>query len=113
MAGIAPCPDCIGIRPAMLAVGERLATMGYLVLLPDLFYRSGPYAPMNAKTVFSDPEQRRVLLEKYLSLVTPSNVMSDTAALLEYLGIGQADLFPEVHQRTRSPMLFGGTPSRS
>jgi len=31
--------DGIGIRPAMLEVGERLATQGYLVLLPDLFYR--------------------------------------------------------------------------
>jgi carboxymethylenebutenolidase len=35
--------DGVGIRPAMLEVGERLATHGYLVLLPDLFYRAGPY----------------------------------------------------------------------
>ena len=40
--------DGIGIRPAMLEVGERLATQGYFVLLPDLFYRSGRYTPMNA-----------------------------------------------------------------
>src|SRR5439155_967892 len=41
--------DGIGIRPAMLEVGERLATYGYFVLLPDLYYRSGPYAPMKAR----------------------------------------------------------------
>jgi carboxymethylenebutenolidase len=47
-AGEGPWPavlvymDGIGIRPAMLEVGERLATHGYFVLLPDLFYRSGP-----------------------------------------------------------------------
>jgi carboxymethylenebutenolidase len=39
--------DGLGIRPAMLEVGERLATHGYLVLLPDLFYRAGPYEPMD------------------------------------------------------------------
>ena len=33
--------DGIGIRPAMLELGERLASHGYFVLLPDLYYRSG------------------------------------------------------------------------
>jgi carboxymethylenebutenolidase len=85
--------DGIGIRPAMLEVGERLATEGYFVLLPDLFYRSGRYAPMNAKTVFADPAERKILMEKYLSLVTPSNVMSDTEAFLPWLA-AQPDVRP-------------------
>jgi carboxymethylenebutenolidase len=29
--------DGLGIRPTMLELGERLATYGYYVLLPDLF----------------------------------------------------------------------------
>ncbi len=77
--------DGIGIRPAMLAVGERLAANGYLALLPDLFYRSGPYAPKNARTVFVDPEQRKEHTEKFMSLMTPANVMSDTRYVLDYL----------------------------
>jgi carboxymethylenebutenolidase len=77
--------DGLAIRPAMLEVGERLATMGYYVLLPDLFYRSGPYAPFNPHTVFTDPEQRKILMEKYFALATPANVMSDTQAFLDYL----------------------------
>lgn len=77
--------DGIGIRPAMLEVGERLAAYGYFVLLPDLFYRSGPYAPMDPHTVFSDPEKRKVLMEKYFALATPTNIMSDTGAFLDYL----------------------------
>lgn len=90
-AGHGPWPavlmymDGIGIRPPMLEVGERLATYGYYVLLPDLFYRSGPYEPMDAKTVFADPEQRKVLMEKFFALATPANIMSDTAAFLDYL----------------------------
>ena len=77
--------DGIGIRPAMLETAERLAGYGYYVLLPDLFYRSGPYEPMNAKTVFTDPEQRKTLMEKYFALATPANIMSDTAAFLDFL----------------------------
>ncbi|HTS87489.1 MAG TPA: dienelactone hydrolase family protein [Gemmatimonadales bacterium] len=79
------CMDGIGIREAMLEVGARLATYGYFVLLPDLFYRSGPYAPMNAHTVFTDPEQRKVLMEKFFALATLPNLMSDTQAFLDYL----------------------------
>jgi len=83
--GVLVFMDGIGIRPAMLEIGERLATGGYFVLLPDLYYRSGPYAPMDAKTVFTDPEQRKVLMEKFMSQATPANVMSDTKAFLDYL----------------------------
>jgi len=83
--GVLVFMDGIGIRPAMLEIGERLAAGGYFVLLPDLYYRSGPYAPMDAKTVFTDPEQRKVLMEKFMSQATPANVMSDTKAFLDYL----------------------------
>jgi carboxymethylenebutenolidase len=77
--------DGIGVRPALLEVAERLASYGYYVLLPDLFYRSGPYEPMNAKTIFTDPEERKVLMEKFMSLATPANIMSDTRVFLDYL----------------------------
>jgi carboxymethylenebutenolidase len=77
--------DGVGIRPAMLEIGERLAAYGYFVLLPDLYYRSGPYAPMNPHTVFSVPEERKVLMEKFLAFATPANIMSDTSAFLDFL----------------------------
>jgi len=77
--------DGLGIRPAMLELGERLATYGYFVLLPDLFYRSGPYEPMDPHTVFADPEKRKILMEKYFALATQANIMSDTRAFLDYL----------------------------
>jgi carboxymethylenebutenolidase len=77
--------DGLAIRPAMLELGERLATHGYYVLLPDLFYRSGPYEPMDPYTVFTDPEKRKVLMEKFFALATPANIMSDTRAFLDHL----------------------------
>ncbi len=77
--------DGLGIRPAMCELAERLSIYGYFVLLPDLFYRSGPYEPMDPKTVFTDPEKRKVLMEKFFAKATQSNIMSDTQAFFEYL----------------------------
>jgi carboxymethylenebutenolidase len=97
-AGAGPWPavlmymDGLGIRPAMLEVGERLATYGYLVLLPDLYYRAGPYEPMDAHAVFADPEKRKVLREKF-GVATPALIMSDTRAFLEWLA-AQPDVRP-------------------
>jgi carboxymethylenebutenolidase len=85
--------DGLGIRPAMLEIGERLAKSGYFVLLPDLFYRSGPYEPMDPAAVFSDPEKRKVLMEKFFAHATPANIMSDTRAFLDYLA-AQPDVKP-------------------
>ena len=77
--------DGIGIRPAMLEIATRLSSYGYYVLLPDLYYRAGPYAPMDARGIFTDPEQLSVLREKFFAVTTPSNVMSDTSAFLDFL----------------------------
>ena len=83
--GVLVYMDGLAIRPAMLELGEKLAGFGYFVLLPDLFYRSGPYEPMDPHTVFSDPKKRKVLTEKFLALATPANIMSDTRAFIDYL----------------------------
>ena len=83
--------DGLGIRPAMLEVGERLAAGGYYVLLPDLFYRSGPYEPMDPHSVFADPDKRKVLMEKFFAHATQANIMSDTRAFLDYLA-AQSDV---------------------
>jgi carboxymethylenebutenolidase len=84
--------DGLGIRPAMLEIGERLASNGYFVLLPDLFYRSGPYEPMNPHVVFADPEFRKVLTAKF-GLATQANIMSDTRAFLDFIA-AQPDVKP-------------------
>lgn len=84
--------DGVGIRPEMFAMGERMAAGGYFVLLPDLFYRAGPYEPMDA-TVFSDAARRKVLMEKFFSVATQKLIMSDTEFFLDYLA-AQKDVKP-------------------
>ena len=50
--------DGLGIRPTIFEMGERLADHGYVVLVPDLFYRAGPYEPLEPKKVFTSGDVR-------------------------------------------------------
>lgn len=45
--------DAGGIRPTVLDMAKRLATNGYNVLLPDLYYRFGDYGPFVPKEVLA------------------------------------------------------------
>jgi carboxymethylenebutenolidase len=77
--------DGIGMRPALVELGERLARVGYFVLLPDLFYRAGPYEPLDPAKLFGDPEARKVWFAKFAATATVDNIMRDTRAFVAYL----------------------------
>jgi carboxymethylenebutenolidase len=77
--------DGRGIRPALFELGERIASAGYFVLLPDLFYRAGPYEAPSAQAFSSDPAFRQRWLSTYMASANPANVRSDTEAFLEFL----------------------------
>jgi carboxymethylenebutenolidase len=76
--------DAFGIRPASEQMSRRLAEGGYLVLLPDLFYRSGPSAPMIPAEVLGDPKKREVLMQRRSNLDRNATV-SDARAFVEFL----------------------------
>jgi carboxymethylenebutenolidase len=76
--------DGFGIRAAMWEMSQHLADGGYLVLLPDLYYRIGKYAPMNPPQVLADPKLREELMKMITSLDRDRKV-SDGGALLEFL----------------------------
>jgi carboxymethylenebutenolidase len=85
--------DGVGIRPALFEMGERMAQHGFFVLLPDMFYRQGPYAPLEPKALFSaapDSEIRRSMMAK-MGALTPEALASDTKAFLDFLA-AQADV---------------------
>ena len=72
-----------GIRPAVLDMAARLADAGYVVLLPDLFYRHGPYGPFDPKEVFKCDV--RAILGPLLATTGNARAAEDTEALLAYL----------------------------
>ncbi len=76
--------DAGGVRAAMIAMAERLAALGYVAFLPEMYYRSGPYEPFDMATLFGDPDERQRLFGMITSLTTAS-VVSDAGAFLAYL----------------------------
>ena len=76
--------DGIGIRPALCDMAERLAAHGYHVLLPNLYYRSGPIEPFDPATAFKEGPERDRLMPLFRSL-TNKLIMEDTAAFLDFL----------------------------
>jgi carboxymethylenebutenolidase len=76
--------DAYGVRPTMHEAAARLAALGHVVLLPNVFYRAGDYPPFDARTVWSDPPERDRLMALLRSL-TPERVASDAGAYLAAL----------------------------
>ena len=76
--------DAGGVRPALVAMAERLADLGYVVAVPELYYRHGEYAPFDTATAFTDPDERTRLFAMLTSL-TPDGVAGDTGAVLDFL----------------------------
>ena len=76
--------DGLGIRPTLFEMAQRLADGGYVVLLPDLFYRAGPYEPLEPKKVFAAGDVRNVLAHLFRS-TDNRRAARDTEAFLAYL----------------------------
>src|SRR4051812_15451173 len=77
--------DGLGIRPALLEMGHRLADGGFVVLLPDLYYRAGPYDPLDPAAVFGSGDVRKAMGGLPTS-TDNRRAAEDTSAFLEYVG---------------------------
>ena len=75
--------DAGGIRPAVIDMAQRLADAGFLVLLPDLFYRYGPYGPLVPREVFKGDVG--AILGPLMATTGNVKAAEDTEAFLAYL----------------------------
>ena len=74
--------DAPGIREELRDMARRLATSGYYVMLPNLYYRSGV---MELGPLPADPEApERKRMFGFLNSINIPLVMEDTSALLAY-----------------------------
>jgi carboxymethylenebutenolidase len=97
-AGDGPWPaailfmDAPAIRPALFDMGQRLADAGYYVLLPDLFWRAGPYPPLDIAAARAGDPEMVALFQKLRGSTGAGRQMTDTRACLDFLdGEPQAD----------------------
>lgn len=75
--------DAGGIRPAVLGMADRLSQAGYVVLLPDLFYRYGAYGPFDPKELFKG--DFRAVVGPLMATTGNAKAAEDTEAFLAYL----------------------------
>lgn len=82
--GVVMYPDAGGTRQAFVDMAERLAGLGYAVLVPDVYYRDAGWQPFDMATVFSDEDERARLFST-MRKVTPEVMVRDAAAFFDYL----------------------------
>lgn len=77
-------PDAGGVRETFRAMADRVAGLGRVALLPDVYYREGGFEPFDMATVFSDAVQRARLMA-LAGTQTPERVVADAGAFLDFL----------------------------
>jgi carboxymethylenebutenolidase len=82
--GIVMYPDAGGRRQVFTDMAARLAGHGYAVLVPDVYYREGDWAPFDMAAVFNDDAERNRLFSM-MSKVTPDRMAADAEAFFGYL----------------------------
>lgn len=76
--------DAPGIREELYDMARRLATVGFCVLLPNLYYRAGRDTTFGPGVlVMGDPERDRMRAIRTKMTIPP--VMGDVAAMIEHL----------------------------
>ena len=77
-------PDAGSLRDTTRAMGERFASLGYVVLVPDMFYRSQPYEPFDMRTVFASKESMARLRAVVMSY-SADMLARDASVFVDYL----------------------------
>lgn len=77
-------PDIMGLRPAFREMGRRLAGDGYVVLVPNPYYRTRRAPVIEGTIDFSNPQQRETLMGLRKTM-TDDRVAKDAAAYFAFL----------------------------
>jgi carboxymethylenebutenolidase len=77
-------PDILGLRPVFRDMGRRLAAEGYVVLVPNPFYRTKRAPIVTGEFDFNDKKQVDILLD-FKKTLTDDIVDRDAAAFIAFL----------------------------
>lgn len=77
-------PDIMGLRPVFREIGRRLAAQGYVVLVPDPFYRSKKAPVIDGAFDFNNADARQQLFS-YRAAMTDPGIDKDATAYLAFL----------------------------
>lgn len=82
--GVLVWTDILGLRPVFRELGHRLAAQGYVVLVPNPFYRSARAPVVDGSFDFSKPEDRAKVMPMAAALTAEANI-SDAKYYIEFL----------------------------
>lgn len=77
-------PDVMSLRPVFRDMGRRLASAGYVVLVPNLYYRVQKAPVIQGSFNFANPEDRAKLMPMRAT-VTPEGAAKDAVAYIAFL----------------------------
>lgn len=77
-------PDIMSLRPVFRDMGRRLAAAGYVVLVPNLYYRVRKAPVIEGTFNFANPDDRAKLMTLRPS-VTPAGTVKDAQAYIAFL----------------------------
>lgn len=89
-------PDILGLRPVFREMGRRLAADGYVVLIPNPFYRSKPAPVVDGAFDFNNADARQKLFA-YRGAMTDAGIDTDAIAYLAFL-----DAQPQTAKRKKA-----------
>jgi len=76
--------DILGLRPVFREMGRRLAVQGYVVLVPNPFYRNAKAPVVGGSFDFSKPEDRAKVMPLAAALTAEANI-NDAKAYTTFL----------------------------
>jgi carboxymethylenebutenolidase len=76
--------DILGLRPAFRDMGRRLAAEGYVVLVPNPFYRSKKAPVVTGAFDFNKPEDRQLVFG-FRAAMTDAGIDNDAKAFIAFL----------------------------
>jgi carboxymethylenebutenolidase len=85
--GVLLLVDAFGLRPQIERMADRIAAEGYVVLAPNVFYRSGR-APVVSLEGLGDPARREDIFGRVMPLMrelTTERIVADGSAYLDRL----------------------------
>ncbi len=88
-------PDVVSLRPAFREMGRRLASSGYVVLVPNLYYRVKKAPVVESGFNFASPEDRAKIMPMRAT-VTPEGTDKDAAAYIAFL-----DALPQTNNKKK------------
>ena len=73
-----------GARETMREMADHVATMGYVALVPDIYYRAGEWEPFDMATLFTD-DRERARLASLAGALTYDRIVADAASYADFL----------------------------